>query len=802
MQRLLQRFMVGTVVLTMLIPAFVPTASASDLVPLSSPELPGGSLKVLVPDGEEAREFPLKHTRVTANIAGHLTHVTVQQEFYNPYEDRIEAVYVFPLPDDAAVNSMEMHIGERIVKAIIKTRAEARETYERARDAGQRAGLLEQERANIFTQSVANIQPGESITIEITYVAALVPEDGVFSFIFPMVVGPRYIPGEALGQPEPDPMPLSILGQAGRMLKPSPPASEEIGESILPPTAPPKCDQDGTGWACDTDVVPDASRITPPVLPPGIRSGHDIDVSVTISGGAPIRDLGTVTHAVDVTYADGNRRATVTLQDFDRIPNKDLVLRYRLDQPGITPTFLPYRDADGSGYFLLLVQPPTQVTPEMVAPKEIIFIVDTSGSMSGEPLAKVKAAMRHAVEHLNPDDAFTILSFKNDTDWLSKTPLEATPKNISNGLRYINELEAGGGTEMMKATEAALDRGFWNRSDRMRIVSLMSDGYVGGDREIITQVAADLGDVRLFPFGVGSSVNRYLINGLAQAGKGFATFVTLRDGGEEAVQAFYDRIENPLLTDISIEWGGLPVTDVVPANVPDLFGGQLVAVVGKFNGTASGTVTVHGEFAGSRVKYDVPVQLPSATDDAHASLPTIWARWRVAEVESDYILADEEREPLITSLGLAYNIVTQYTSFVAVEEIAPENPGDPPRTVPVPVEMPEGVSYEGVFGSGNAYEQMMPLSSFGVTAGLSAPKSGINEFFARISGDTSTSGPDGSPTTPRTSMIVGVLIAALLVVCGIIMGIIALVRRLHRKRTPEPPTSPPVVPPSVPPTTP
>ncbi|MDO8599731.1 MAG: VIT domain-containing protein [bacterium] len=777
--------------------------AAEDATAISSPDLPGGTLHILVKEGEQPKEFPLKHTDVVADIAGHLSHVTVTQEFVNPYEEPIEAIYVFPLPEDAAVNRMEMHIGDRVVKAVIKTREEARATYEQARREGRRTSLLEQERPNIFTQSVANIRPGESITIEIGYVHALVPDNGTYTFVFPMVVGPRYIPGETVGQP----------------------SSAEASQG-----------EQGTGWAPDTTQVPDASRITPPVLKPGERSGHDIDVAVRLDAGFPITDLRSIAHEV-ITETPGEGRAVVRIKETDRIPNKDFVLRWKTPSSRIAPAFLTHRGTDGAGTFLLLMQPPEFPAANAITAKELIFIVDTSGSMSGEPISKVKAAMRYALQHLNPNDTFTILSFQSETNWLSETLLTADATNIERGLRYINDLTAGGGTEMLKATQAAL-RFPKNDSARVRIISLMSDGYVGNERNILTQVQTDLGNTQLFPFGVGSSVNRYLITALAQVGRGSATFVTLRESGEQAVEAFYNRIASPLLTDIRIDWGGLTVSDVVPAQIPDLFAGQLVTMVGKYAQPGSGTIRITGNAVGRPTNFELPVTLPPQ-ESSHAALPTIWARWRVTEIENNYRMEPAAQQQEITALGLAYSIATAYTSFVAVEELPPETPGKPPRQVSVPVELPEGVSYEGVFGDGKGgggiggctecggggFESSAPASmgplgiGRGVTAGIEyggptslskRESSPFTRFLENIMGSSpNTAQPKDSVKIPKETppslpqplwrRYLPVILVAVVVLGGALAGIVAV---RNRKQPPgTPPAPPPPAAPPQPPTT-
>ena len=328
---------------------------------------------------------PLKHTDVKAELTGFLARVTVTQEFTNPFQDKIEAVYTFPLSQNAAVDNMTMLVGTRVVRGKIKRREEARAIYEAARAAGHVASLLDQERPNIFTQSVANIMPGERVKITISYVETLKYEEGVYEFSFPMVVGPRYIPGNPTGH-------------------------------------------QGGGWAHDTDRVPDASRITPPVTPPGTRAGHDISLEVALDSGVPLDSVQCTTHDV-VLDRPSPHQAEVRLQDEATIPNKDFILRWDVAGRKIADAVLTHRAARG-GFFTLILQPPERVAAADVAPKELVFVLDTSGSMSGFPIEKAKEAMRLALAGLNPKDTFNLITFAGETKILFPEPVLATPDNL------------------------------------------------------------------------------------------------------------------------------------------------------------------------------------------------------------------------------------------------------------------------------------------------------------------------------------------------------------------------------------
>jgi Ca-activated chloride channel family protein len=624
---------------------------------------------------------PLKHTDVQAEITGFLARVTVTQEFRNDSGQKIEAVYVFPLPAASAVDRMTMIVGDRKIHADIKRRDEARKIYENARNQGQVASLLEQERPNIFTQSVTNIEPGATVRIEISYVETLKYEEGAYEFSFPMVVGPRYIPGSPTGQ-------------------------------------------QSSGWSPDTTKVPDASRITPKLAPQGVRAGHDISLTVKIDAGVPIDNLNTKTHEV-VTTRPSPRQAVVTLADKASIPNKDFVLKYDVAGAKVQDAILTHR-AQRGGFFTLILQPPERVTAEDVDPKELVFVLDTSGSMSGFPIEKAKETMRLALNGLYPRDTFNLITFSGDTHILFPHPVPATPDNLQQAQTFLAGRYGGGGTEMMKAIKAALDPS--DDSGKIRIVCFMTDGYVGNDMEIIAEVKRHP-NARVFSFGIGSSVNRFLLDKMASEGRGEVEYVGLNDDGSAAARRFHERVRNPLLTDISIDWGGLPVSDVYPRRIPDLFGAKPVIVNGRFDHSSSGVVRLHGRMSGRWIDRELRVKLPD-NEPSHDVLATLWARTKIEDLMSQDWAGMQRGAPTgnlqeqITQLGLTYRLMTQFTSFVAVEDRTVTRGGQP-VLVEVPVEMPEGVSHQGVFGDArqemanfNGPNALRAAKSVGVVGGV------------------------------------------------------------------------------------
>ncbi len=667
-----------------------------------------GALKILQPDGTPVGGCPLRHTAVVADVAGFCARVTVRQVFQNPTDRKIEAVYVFPLPQDAAVDDMVMIVGDRRVVGQIHEREQARQIYEAARSAGHVAGLLDQERPNIFTQAVANIEPGAEVTIEISYVEILKFEAGTFEWVFPMVVGPRYIPGRPTST-----IPPVAPEHAGKVSRVDPDGAAQGA-----------AEPQGTGWAPDTDEVPDASRITPPVVKPGYRAGHDISITVNVDGGAPLAELASELHDVDITMDDA-QQAVVTLKEQAELPNRDFVLRYRLAGEDIADALLLHADERG-WYFTLLVQPPPRVQPARIVPRELVFVLDTSGSMTGFPIEKARQVMDRAIDGMQPRDTFNVITFSGDTRILWDAPRPATAENLAAAKAFLGAHRGSGGTEMMKAIDAALvqsaQRSGPGSAPPIRVVCFMTDGYVGNDLEIIGAVRRNAGTTRVFSFGIGNSVNRFLLEGLAQAGRGAAEFVTLEGQADEAARRFHERILAPVLTDVTIDWGGLPVFDVVPALVPDLFSETPVVVHGRLAGPAAGTIHLRGNTGNGAYELPLVVEVPASTPE-NPELASLWARARIA----DLMLADYEAlqrgdfppvlKQQIIDLGLQYRLMTQFTSFVAVEELTVTAGGEP-VTIAVPVEMPDGVSYEGVFGADREGDVTFCLTARPASAGM------------------------------------------------------------------------------------
>ncbi len=655
------------------------------------PPLPDGSgaLEARRPDGTALGPCPLIHTDVAAEVSGFVARVVVTQTFANPLTEPVEAVYTFPLSDRAAVDGMTMRTGDRVIRGDIKRREDARKIYEAARDAGKLAGLLDQERPNVFTQSLANLMPGAEVQVRLEYVEPLKYADGTFEFSFPTVVGPRFVPGSPTGHA-------------------------------------------GTGWAPDTDRVPDASRITPPVVPPGTRAGHDIAIAVDVDAGVPLGAVAAPLHPITVDRP-APTRARVALVNRRELPNRDFVLRFAVASDDLQSTALAHRGGTGDGYLALVLLPPKRTTAETAAPKELVFVIDRSGSQMGAPLDKAKETMRWIIDHLNPRDTFQIVDFGNTANVLFERAVRVTAETKRRARAHIDGLEANGGTMMAEAVQRVAAEPA--DEHRLRIVTFMTDGYVGNDFEVLDVVRKTRGTSRWFPFGTGNSVNRYLIEGMARAGGGEPEIVLLADAGEAVARRFYERIASPVLTDVRVDFEGLDVVDAEPQALADVWAERPLVIHARYRRAGRGTAVLRGFREGRPYEQRLAVTLPER-DEAHAAIASMWARARVdalMDEDLDAVQRGElpaERREQIVQLALAHRIMTQFTSFVAVEERV-INEGGRQRTVTVPVEMPDGVRHEGVFGGpGDAVGARARASIMGTAEVLRAAPYGAGDRMA------------------------------------------------------------------------
>lgn len=584
-----------------------------------------GALRVMGPDGRERGLCPLKRTDVKADVSGFISRVTVTQTFQNPLNQAIEAVYTFPLPNDAAVDALTIETGGRLIKGKIMQRQKAREAYNAAKQEGKVAALLEQQDPDIFTQSVANITPGAEVKVIISYVETLPYADDTYEFRFPMTIGAKYMPSE-------------------------------------------------TASAGDEDRISPKSKKRP---------GHTISMEINVEGGVPVTQVASATHEIETAQYSASK-FTVRLKDTETIPNKDFVLRYRTAGSRIEDAVLAHHDARG-GFFTLILQPPDRVMPADTMPKEVVFVLDTSGSMDGFPINKARESMKLTLDNLNPYDTFNLITFAGDTRILFEHPVPATQENLSAAKKLLDDSSSGGGTEMMKAIVASLEPS--DSQSHVRIVCFMTDGQVGNEKEIIEEVRRHP-NARVFAFGIGDWVNHHLLDEITREGRGEVTYVSESDDGSAAARKFFERIRNPLMTDISLEFNGVDVSDVYPQEIPDLFDEKPVTVTGRYKTGGRATLTLRGKMQGQPFSREIAIDLPN-DDRENEVMATLWARKKLAAVmRPGFSGTSAEQEDVITGLGLNYHLVTPFTSFVAIAENRVTD-GSPPKRIDVPVAEPE-----------------------------------------------------------------------------------------------------------------
>ncbi len=605
----------------------------------------------MIPNGDPGTDkIPLLSTSADVRIAGVIADVTITQVYKNEGEKPIEAIYVFPASTRAAVYSMQMTIGERKIVAKIEERQKAREAYEAARENGQSASLLEQERPNVFTMNVANIMPGDEILVEMSYTELLIPEEGIYEFVYPSVVGPRYSNN-----------------------------SEDL--------------------ASNTD-----KWIQNPYTAEGLDPLYAFDIKASISAGMPIQEVSCNTHDMNIVY-DDPALATLKLKEGNAASgNKDVIIRYRLAGGKIESGLLLFEGKD-ENFFLAMIQPPARPKEEQIPPREYVFIIDISGSMYGYPLDVSKQLMKNLLGKLKPTDCFNILLFAGGSSLFSEQSVGATEANISKGIAFIDKQHGGGGTELLPALKRALalerteeSLKFKASREYARSFVILTDGYVSVEKEAFDLIRNNLGEANFFPFGIGSSVNRFLIEGMAHAGMGTPFVVTSGEHAMAAAEKFRKYIQFPVLTNIETAYEGFDVYDVEPLSMADVFAERPLIIFGKYKGKAEGSINITGTSGEGAYTKTLAIK-DFAVDERNAALTYLWAREKI-KVLDDYAslnMYTNDLEGEITALGLKYNLLTQYTSFVAIDNQLRNEDGTY-TTVHQPLPLPEGVSNCAVGG--------------------------------------------------------------------------------------------------------
>lgn len=578
------------------------------------------------PNKAVGAKFSLQETRVEADISGVLARVRVSQVFRNPHSNALEALYVFPLPENSAVDAYSFQIGERIIVGEVKEREEAKQIYQQARQEGRKAALLEQERANIFTQSVANIPANSEVVIHIEYVQPLEVDEDRYLFRFPMVVGRRYIPGNPVSRPNV-----------------------------------------GRGWANDTDEVPDASRITAAKVPDGMRNGNDVFIQVNVDGAMPIQAITPVTHELDVSRRS-ETQSVVTLKNGSVIADKDFIFEYQLASEQTTLASMTHRiSEEEDGYVMLALQPKWSVEASEITPREVHLVMDVSGSMRGPAISQMRLFAEQILDHLNPGDSIKLISFSQQATTFRDSPVPADASNIEAAKEFVRRLKPNGGTNLLSALRVSLGES-QTETSLPRYLILMTDALVGNDHSILRYLQEDrFSDARVFPIAFGAAPNDYLMNRAAEMGRGFAMQVTNQDNSVAIAKHFNALTNLPYMTDLHIDWGDLNVKDQVPARLPDLFAGKPLIVLGRYDQAATSTVRLKGNVLGSPVEMELDLELP-AIEPAHDSISSVWARQRIRQIWNRNVGKEtKESRAEITELGLRHQLVTAYTSFIAVE---------------------------------------------------------------------------------------------------------------------------------------
>lgn len=623
--------------------------------PTEGPRPPGTGM-TFHGNGFRSPATPALRTDVRIDISGVIARIKVRQTFRNVSDAWVEGVYVFPLAENAAVDTLRMRIGDRIIEGEIREKEQAQRVYSAAKRAGQRATLIEQERPNIFTASVANIAPQSEIAVEIGYQQRLRFADGIVDLRFPSVVAPRFIPGA--------------------------PAVAAAG---------------GRGWAAGTNAVPDAARITPPVRHPDSGQSNPLAIAVHLDPGLPVAMLRSPSHRIAANDI-GNDRFEIALQGGDRPANRDFVLQWQPDTGGAPFAALFREVKDGETYLMAMVAPPTRnAAAQPVIPRDVIFVIDTSGSMHGDSIVQARAALRFALNRLRPEDRFNIVRFASDATALYDSVRPARGKHLSGALRYIDGLESNGGTNIAAGLAIALDGR--DRGERLRQIVLITDGSVGNEANLFHRIQRDLGDSRLFTIGIGSAPNSHFMRRSAAFGRGTFTHIGALTEVARTMSALFEKLERPAMTQLAALQDGAALDDRWPTHLPDLYHGEPVVFTARVPAAAK-EVAVTGRRGADiwRHQFDIASARPGG------GIAKLWARDGIAARMDGLALGDDPatvRQDVL-ELALRHGLLSRYTSLVSVDRTPARLADATLQTRAVPTDLPAGWSYAKVFGSRGA----------------------------------------------------------------------------------------------------
>ncbi len=639
-------------------------ASAGDMMSLD--QVGTGNLLIRTETPGQYLSAPSVTTDVKINVTGTIARTVVTQRFENPADAWVEAVYAFPLPEESAVDTLRMRIGDRFIEGQVKECEEARQVYEQAKADGKKASLVEQQRPNLFTNEVANIGPGEVVVVQIEYQEAVRIDDGAFHLRFPMVVGPRYMPPARMAS-------VRMDGKTHHVL---------------------------------ADPVPDRAKISPPVAHPDTGHINSLTLSVELDPGFPLAELETPFHQTSLDRRDDGS-VFIALADGVVPANRDFEITWRAKQ-GTEPHINLFKEVVGDQTYLLLTLVPPEGGPVEPGPRDLMIVIDVSGSMSGASIIQAKAAALSALDTLKPHDRLNVIAVASGYAEAFSYSRVATPQNVAAARSFINGLRAGGGTELLPAILRALDTGNGDETGLLRQVVFITDGGVGNEEELFQAIAAKLGDTRMFTVGIGSAPNSYFMNRAARIGRGTYSYIGSPKQVKERMAALFRKLESPMLTGITARWPSGGKTDAWPDPIPDLYAAEPVVLSSKLT-DATGTLSIDGTLAGRAWRTDINL-IQAKPGKGVAKL---WARGKIAGLmEQRYRSGDRgEAEAHIIELALEHHLVSAHTSLVAVD-VTPSRPqGDALYRKDVPLMLPEGWEWEGVFGEPGRMTPMPDMSA-------------------------------------------------------------------------------------------
>lgn len=629
---------------------------------------------LVLSDDPATDQLPLKSTSAEVNIAGVIADVTINQVYKNEGKNALEAIYTFPASSQAAVYAMEMTIGDRTIVAKVEEKNKARREYNQAKAEGKRTSLLEQQRPNVFQMNVANIMPGDEIKVSLKYTEILVPENSIYSFVYPTVVGPRY-----------------------------------TGET--------------------KEFTSSDKFLSSPYQKEGEKPFYNFDIDVNLSTGIPIQNISCPTHKVNIKYPQLSLANIELNKSEQKGGNRDFVLKYQLAGEKIESGLMLYEHND-ENFFLLMVQPPKRVIKADIPPREYIFIVDVSGSMRGFPLSVTKSLMRNLVLNLRPTDKFNIMVFAGTSGWMAEESVQASLGNVEKAVQFIDNQRGGGGTNLLSAMQKALT---FPRAEEgiSRSFVVVTDGYISVEKSVFDLIKNNCDNANTFAFGIGTGVNRYLIEGIAQAGLGEPFFALNSSIAYAEAEKFREYISNPVLTQVKKSFSGFEAYDVEPITVPDVLAERPVIIYGKYKGEPKGTINIKGYTGKKRYKktFDVSSVKP---DKKNVALRYLWARKRIQMLDDYTKLAyNSNSAEEVTKLGLKYNLMTAYTSFLAIDDVIAND--ETIQTVNQPLPLPQGVSNNAIGNpqgvSNNAIGHPQGVSNYAIGFEMEVEEDGFSFFF-------------------------------------------------------------------------